>query len=407
MAGWFPTSSIPAPSVYMDFAGGYYIGDTLTNLLSCSRASTGYAQTVGGTLVSFSNNILRITDQGLLIEEARTNLALQSQTFDNAAWTKTATTITADDTIAPDGTLTADKAVESNTSTSIVSSAATFTVVNGSTYTVSYYVKSSNIQWVRVGVADTTSRTNGTFAWFDLTNAAVGSSAAFGAGWAAATNLGITPLAGGWFRVSFTAVAVGTAMVSFVSSAIANSSNTRVASGTYWPWQVDAQLGAFATSPIPTTTVAVARAADNVALIGTASTALNLAAMSSLVISNSAKVVTGSTFVLSRDSSNTMTSINSDTAIRSRVNATNLAATLGSGAFSTGRVKSGYAQDATGRSVVGNNGNVGTDANTGSAGVSNNLGSSGGSTLFPNLLIERLALWPSRLPDATLKALTA
>ena len=44
-----------------------------TPYLSCTRASTGYAQTAAGTLTSFAANTLRRTDKGLLIEEARTN----------------------------------------------------------------------------------------------------------------------------------------------------------------------------------------------------------------------------------------------------------------------------------------------------------------------------------------------
>jgi hypothetical protein len=43
-----------------------------------------------------------------LIEKVRTNLALQSQTLDNASWDKSDATVTANTTIAPDGTLTAD-----------------------------------------------------------------------------------------------------------------------------------------------------------------------------------------------------------------------------------------------------------------------------------------------------------
>ena len=53
---------------------------------------------------------------GYFSEGSRTNLALQSQTFDNASWLKQAITValpvvTADQTTAPDGTTTADKIV--------------------------------------------------------------------------------------------------------------------------------------------------------------------------------------------------------------------------------------------------------------------------------------------------------
>ena len=43
-----------------------------------TRASTGYAETAAGALVAFASGAPRITDKGLLVEEAGTNLALGS-----------------------------------------------------------------------------------------------------------------------------------------------------------------------------------------------------------------------------------------------------------------------------------------------------------------------------------------
>ncbi len=51
----------------------------------------------------------------LLLEPASTNKILRSQEFDNASWTKTRATVTANALTAPDGTLTADKLVEDST----------------------------------------------------------------------------------------------------------------------------------------------------------------------------------------------------------------------------------------------------------------------------------------------------
>ena len=47
--------------------------------ISATRASTGMAQWADGHWSSFAANVPRITDQGLLVEEARTNLFLNSQ----------------------------------------------------------------------------------------------------------------------------------------------------------------------------------------------------------------------------------------------------------------------------------------------------------------------------------------
>lgn len=53
--------------------------------------------------------------RGFLREGTRTNLCLQSETFDNATWTKTRATITANAATAPDNAVTMDKLVENAT----------------------------------------------------------------------------------------------------------------------------------------------------------------------------------------------------------------------------------------------------------------------------------------------------
>jgi len=81
MPGWW----LPGASVDLDFdSGRYYDSSTAnpraaTDFLSCTRASTGYAKDSSGNWISFGSNILRITDLGILVEDARTNLFLNSQ----------------------------------------------------------------------------------------------------------------------------------------------------------------------------------------------------------------------------------------------------------------------------------------------------------------------------------------
>lgn len=74
-------ASVPAwvlsgASADLDFVSDRYFGGTLDSLLSCARASSGTAPDAAGNLTSFASNTLRRTSKGLLIEEARTNLAL-------------------------------------------------------------------------------------------------------------------------------------------------------------------------------------------------------------------------------------------------------------------------------------------------------------------------------------------
>ncbi len=67
-----------------------------TQLLSCSRASGGYATDSDGTLKYFTDNILRMAGSGLLIEDARTNVCLWNRDLTNAAWVKTTMTAALD-----------------------------------------------------------------------------------------------------------------------------------------------------------------------------------------------------------------------------------------------------------------------------------------------------------------------
>lgn len=67
--GW----SLAGYGIDMDFAGNRIFGaSTFASAITLTRAATAYAQDLLGNWVAFASNVLRITDQGLLIEEART-----------------------------------------------------------------------------------------------------------------------------------------------------------------------------------------------------------------------------------------------------------------------------------------------------------------------------------------------
>ena len=84
-------------------------------------------------------NWLNSNCPSLLLEPQRTNLQVYSEEFDNVAWIKSRTTITANDTISPNGELTADKITGDGTGTSYVYDEISLT--NGNTYTISIFVK--------------------------------------------------------------------------------------------------------------------------------------------------------------------------------------------------------------------------------------------------------------------------
>ena len=94
----------------MDYEGQRHmvseVETPLTDIISVSRASAGYALRSDGIIQSFSANEPRVTDLGLLVEEETEYLFTQSDDFSHADWNKTNVTVTANDTTSPLGTTT-------------------------------------------------------------------------------------------------------------------------------------------------------------------------------------------------------------------------------------------------------------------------------------------------------------
>lgn len=77
----------------------------------------------------------------LLLDRANQNLALQSETFDNAAWTKTQTTVTANNTNSPFGANTADRLAENTANAEHSISQGSLAVTSGVFYTFDVYAR--------------------------------------------------------------------------------------------------------------------------------------------------------------------------------------------------------------------------------------------------------------------------
>ena len=228
---------------------------TIAALLACSRASSGYYQKADGTLQNFGSNTLRYGTNGLLVEEARTTYAKQSQAFDNATnWTITGATVTPNAGTAPDGTNTACLLTPA-TGNSSKELYATVSPPGGSVaHTFSFYAKSNGGQWIGSEFNSTTA-TDG--AYFDVINGVVGH---VGAGGTAT----ITALANGWYRCTTTQTNNGAFCGFEPHSADSQNITWNSAAGAeqFLIWGAQYEVGSFATSYIPTTTTNVVRAAD-------------------------------------------------------------------------------------------------------------------------------------------------
>lgn len=206
----------------------------------------------------FDYDPVTLAAKGLLIEEQRTNLLIYSEQFNNANWTATGATVTANSVSSPGGTLDADSLVE-DTSTGTHRVYATPSCSASTTYTYTVYVKSAGRTQVRL------IETTLLGAFFDLSAVSV-----------IATDAGVTAsiqdAGNGWRRCRITAT-TGGAQTLFVTQIQAGSAGTvtYTGNGTTALYIYGAQLeaGAFATSYIPTVASTVTRSADVAQMTGT------------------------------------------------------------------------------------------------------------------------------------------
>lgn len=230
-----------------------------------TRASTGTYLDSDGLIKTAAIDVPRIdydpvthAHTGLIIEAAATNLLTYSEQFDNAAWTKTNATITANSLAAPDGTTNADSFIEAAGSSQKYMRVSLATVGPG-TYTLSIYAKTlSGTRYLALEFDAGGGETRRSF--FDVANGTVTSNYNSAAG-------SITAIGGGWYRCAVTVTMVGAASLMWVY--ISNSSSSvsgytgNGTSGLYL-WGAQLETGTAATSYIPTTTAAVTRAADTI-----------------------------------------------------------------------------------------------------------------------------------------------
>jgi hypothetical protein len=193
--------------------------------------------------------------KGLLIEESRSNLLVNSDDFNS--WAKNNYNVSTNVITAPDGTLTADKIIpiNSNTNHDLFKTPS----LSSNTYTLSIFAKAAEQSFIRLRIDDGVVG-RGTF--FNLSNGSIGSSVNV-------TSSTITPYPNGWYRCSIT-VTTNIINVVFNSFPIGSTTNyTGNGTSGIYVWGAQLEAGAFPTSYIPTTASTVTRSADNASMGGT------------------------------------------------------------------------------------------------------------------------------------------
>jgi len=180
-------------------------------------------------------------------------LALQSENF-TTTWLTLSATVSGNVAVAPDGALTADLITTSATGNNIRQSP---TVVSGTTYTFSCYIKngdSNNVSLVMTTAAFPASVVN-----FNLVSGTASSTTG-------APTFRIDNVGNGWYRCSMSVTATSSAAGACrIQSASANAVST------FYVWGAQLETGSVATSYIPTTTTSATRNADVISLSGAVS----------------------------------------------------------------------------------------------------------------------------------------
>ncbi len=395
---------LPVPALNLDFLSG-----ALDSRITFTRGSTATFFDSTGTLQSaainaarFDHNPSTLAPLGLLIEEQRQNLLLQS------GW--------AGATSGTPGAAPTSWTIGFGTNT-------VTTVLTSNFDPTANAVKFDCDSGERVMFQQAINVTNGVqyalSAYLEAVSGAIGDGLFVVAGTATVTqNTFVTsPSTPGRYTILFTATGTGTVTVRVGVGTSATVGAT--VSATWSHPQVEA--GAFATSYIPTTTTALTRNADVASMTGTNFSSWFNPTASTLYAewtNIAAAIPSGGSQVICEISDGTTS--NFYRVFQSQVVGTKASTNMFSGGVNPGRLDSGGAYSnatvkaasafAASDRAISANGNAATTSATGALPINvnrMNIGAEAALTNFINGTIRRVSYYPRRLPDSTLQALTA
>jgi hypothetical protein len=340
---------------------------------------------------------------GLLVEESRTNLILQSENL-STTWTNVNTSEAINVATAPDGTTTADKLITNNGVAS-VSSYITQTVAKSAaatTYTYSVFAKTGDtgIGTVQLLAVDTALGANRATTIFSTVTGTIPNPASVNGTFTNASSI-ITPLADGWYRCSLT-----------FTTGTETSISLRLYSRLPTTGDGSSGLLSFATSYI-TTTAAVTRAADVASITGSNFSSWYRQDEGTVFAEFVPRTFAQACGLLSLDDGTTSERL--QTRLSTNGNGALVVADGGSvqANFSTvastslntkGRLATSFAVNSFKVSL--NGGSVASDTSGTLPTVAQAvIGNAVGAFIF-NGPISRIAFWPRELPESTLQTIT-
>jgi hypothetical protein len=387
-----------APEVYTgDGTSGVYLwGAQIEAVTYQTTPSTYYPTTTaayyGPRLVY---DPVTLASQGILVEEARTNSCLQSSTF-STTWSAAQATVTANSTTAPDGTLTADTLVP--TAVNNQHRLDQTTTITAAAHNASVYAKAAGygFLWMRLGTLA---------GIFNLSTGAITSLSGGATG--VATDVG-----NGWWRCALQGTTAGSDTFRLAATPTASTADyTGDGTSGIYLWGAQIELGVGASSPIPTTTAAVTRAADVAAVTG-----LTLAAPLTMVTGFAMALVSTATRYLSlidagsgsRELLNYLSGVSIRRAYVRAGGAAEADVPAGS-AVTVGQqwsMASRFETNNVNLAASGTLGTADTSATMPTGLVNLHIGSSSTGTASANGTISRIRIYNTALTDAQLQAIT-
>lgn len=246
---------------------------TAVSLVTVVNSTGGYVNDASGNWSLIGANTARRSNLGLLVEEARTNSALQSQNF-GTTWGASSCSTTLDQTTAPDGTITADTIIENAVGAVehyLQQTVAAVQVNTPVAYSIFAKAGTGTGRYINLHIFDATVTANFSTITADLQLGTL--SAVLNSGAAGTNNATIETSANGFWRIKLVttlASVSNTGILLRVRRAIGPTTGAAdvvyTGDGTSFNyiWQAQLESGGSVTSIIPTTTVAVARSADYV-----------------------------------------------------------------------------------------------------------------------------------------------
>jgi hypothetical protein len=426
-AGNFASTIFKNSALDLNFASTKSLIDSATgqNLVTFTRASSatfidsaGTLQTAAVDVPRFDHNPTTGESLGLLVEEQRTN-SIRNNTMVGAVagtpgtpptnWNQSNNTGLAANVVGTgteNGITYIDFRINGTTTgtgqTNIVFETATgVPALTGQAWTLTNYIK--------VQAGSTANFTNIRLVLQENTSAGV----AVVSGTQDMT-IPVTPL--GSYRPSFTRTLSGGATVAALMPFIQCNINTGLAVDiTLRIGLPQLELGAFATSAIPTSTAAATRSADVASITGANFSSWYRQDEGTVFAAYDQPAVGGSIVVIDDETANNSINLFSVSVANQRVSSNMLVASANQGRMDAGGTftanvlnRAALAVSASGRGLSCNGSAVSTSANPSSMPTLSRLAIQGDSSFVVQKggTIRRLTYWPQRLPNSTLQAIT-